>query len=266
MENYTIRFKDCGIYYQIHKNSTKPTIIMLHSFASSSLIFSSQILALKRVYQIITIDLPAHGKSLYSKYVDLGDMPEIIKLVMEKHNLNNAHFIGVSEGALVAQGFSFVYPKMVKSLVIVSSFSIFDNTYKAIQEAFFKSKVKLFFYNLFSFKKYKNFFVEKSAYNNEAKDKFLLSMQGFSRKSKHILKGLKRFYEIPKTAPNYSTYIVCGEHDLDVIKDASLLYEQKTPKTTLEGYNQAKQIVFLDNPRLFNERLFTFFKSIDEAN
>ena len=61
----------------------------------------------------------------------------------------------------------------------------------------------------------------------------------------------------------YKIYLVCGEKRLDIIKDGSFQYEQKTPMTTLEGYREAKQIVFLDNGRLFNERIKVFFNEID---
>jgi hypothetical protein len=50
-------------------------------------------------------------------------------------------------------------------------------------------------------------------------------------------------------------YLVCGEHDDDVIKDACLLLEQKRQKTILEGYNKARSLVFLDQSRTFHEHL-----------
>ncbi|NLN50356.1 MAG: alpha/beta hydrolase [Acholeplasmataceae bacterium] len=264
MKAQTIKFKDCGIYYTIFQNESKPTIVMIHSYASSGKIFDSQVLALKRLYQLIVVDLPGHGKSQYSKNVKINDMPEVIKLILDRENIAKTHLIGVSEGALVAQAFGQIFSNKILSAVVVSSFSIFHDSYKAFYESQFLTKLKLFFFWLFAFGKYKNYYVEKSALKLQAQTLFAQSMIGFSRRSVFVKKNLKRFYHLGEQKTKYPTYVVCGEFDLGIIKDASLQYEQKVPLTTVEGYNDAKQIVFLDNPRLFNERLKTFFKSVDD--
>lgn len=111
MEKQTIRFKDCGIYYERYLNPGKPYVVMLHSFGSSGLIFSDQIVVLKRQYQIIVVDFPGHGQSEYSKYVLLKDMPEIINMIFEIEKITKAHFIGISEGAEIAQAFAHLFPK-----------------------------------------------------------------------------------------------------------------------------------------------------------
>lgn len=264
MEKLTIRFKNCGIYYEKHTNPGKPTVIMLHPYGSSGLVFKEQVLSLKRLYQIIVIDFPGHGQSEFSKVVKIKDMPEIINMILNKEEISKTHFIGVSEGAEVAQAFGQLFPNKIKSLVAVSSISIFHNSYKVLKSSMFFTNIKLSFLRIFSFKKYKNWFVERSSRSEDGKEAFLLSMERFSRKSKKVKKGYKRFYNLGDPKISYPTYLVCGDDDLEVIKDASFQYEQRTPMTTLEGYKRAKQVVFLDNMRFFNERIKLFFERIEQ--
>lgn len=264
MEKQTIRFKDCGIYYERYLSPGNPYVVMLHSFGSSGLIFSEQIMALKRQYQIIVVDFPSHGKSEKSKDVFIKDMPEILNMIFAKEKISKAHFIGVSEGAEVVQAFAQLFSKKVISLVAVSTISIYHDSYKAVASSLSMTKFKLKLLRVFNFKRYKNWFIERSAYSEEGKERFSLSMRGFTKNSNKALKGLNRFYELGKQTYFYPTYLVCGEGDWDVIQDASFQYEQKTPKTTLEGYQGAKQIVFLDNNRLFNERIRYFISEMDK--
>jgi len=262
MTDQTIRFKDCGIYYLMYENPLKETIVLLHPYASSGLIFDSLFIALKREYQLIIIDMPGHGKSGVTSSVTFEDMPEIIKVILDKEDILKTHIIGISEGAIVGQGFGQVFPDRLLSLVAVSSFSIYHGSYKAVYGELRGTKFKHLFLWLFSFKRYKNYYIEKSSSTNSGKDKFEKTMKGFKRISILSKKGLKRFYKMGKQNKIYPTYVVCGEFDLDIIKDASIQYEQKVPLSTLEGYNNTRQVVFLDNPRLFNDHLITFLKSV----
>ena len=72
-----------------------------------------------------------------------------------------------------------------------------------------------------------------------------------------------RFYKLGEQTAFYPSYVVCGTYDLEVIKDSTMQYEQKVPLTTIEGYDNASQVVFLDNPRQFNEHLSIFLKSVE---
>lgn len=262
MTDQTIRFKDCGIYYLMYENPLKETIVLLHPYASSGLIFDSLIIALKRDYQLIIIDMPGHGKSGVTRNVTFEDMPEIIKVILDQEEILKTHMVGISEGAIVSQGFGQIFSDRLLSLVAISTFSIFHDSYKAVYGELRKTKIKHLFLWLFSFKNYKKYYIEKSSLTNSGKDKFEKTMKGFKRISILSKKGLKRFYKMGKQNKIYPTYVVCGEFDLDIIKDASIQYEQKVPLSTLEGYNNTRQIVFLDNPRLFNDHLITFLKSV----
>ena len=80
---------------------TKPIIIFIHCFATSSALFVKQIRYLKRKYDLVLIDLPSHGKSKI-RLTDIKNsykavVREIIK-VMDTLHIKKAHFVGCSLG------------------------------------------------------------------------------------------------------------------------------------------------------------------------
>ena len=150
-------------------------------------------MTLKRHYQIIVIDLLAMV-IVNILNVKLHDMPEIINMIFRKENINKAHFIGISEGAEIVQAFAQIFPRKVISLVGVSTISIFHDSYKALKSALLFTKIKLGFWRIFNFKKYKKWFIERSSYSIEGQELFKRSMRGFKRRSKNVKKGYNRFY------------------------------------------------------------------------
>ena len=254
----TILFKDTSIFYNFSENNKKDTIVFIHPYGSSNSVFKNQIIYFKREYQLILVDLPGHGKSGFSLNVTIKDMPEIIKSILNNHNILRAHIVAIKEGALIAQAFSNIYSHYVSSMVLASTYPIYFNTFKIVKAQTRKKRFKELLLWLVSFKHYKKSLINNSAYTEEGKELFKEAMVNFKRKSVFIKRGFKRFYKLTFQQSNFPTYLVCGNNDLEVIKDASLQYERKYNKVILEGYINTKEVVFLDNQRLFNERMSTF--------
>lgn len=257
----TILFKDTNIFYNFSENNKKDTIVFIHPYGSSNSVFKNQIIYFKREFQLILLDLPAHGKSGFSLNVTLKDVPEIIKSILNNHNILKTHIVAIKEGALVAQAFSNIYSHYVSSMILASTYPIYFDTYKIVKTQTRKKRFKEFMLWLVSFKSYKKSLIKNSANSPEGKELFKESMTNFKRKSLFIKRGFKRFYKLTFQQTNFPIYLVCGNEDLDVIKDASLQFERKYNKVILEGYSNTKEVVFLDNQRLFNERMSTFLNS-----
>lgn len=261
MKDYTIRFKDCSIYYEMHENKTKPTLVFLHGYTSSLNVFESIIVTFKKDYQLLLIDLPGHGKSGVSSAVGFKDMPEIMKSILDYQEISSAYFIGVDVGSLVAQGFGHIYPEHVNALVSVGSYSIYHDSCKKVSNEHFLTNASLSLKWLFAFKKYLSHFANIAAITESGLTKFKTSQSHFKRSGLKSFKGLNRFYKWDKPTKHYPIYVVCGEFEEEVIKDASIQFEQRVPNALLEGFNKSKRVVFLDQPRLFIEHVQTFLKS-----
>lgn len=262
MNEQTIRFKDIGVFYRLYEQKNKDTLIMLHPFTSSISVFDNQIISLKKDYQLLLIDLPGHGRSGLSSSVSAKDMPEIIKVIIDLHDIDKVSIIGVELGSLCAQAFAQVYPDKIKSLISVGAYSIFHESYKAVKNEQFLSKMTMAFKWLFSFKSYKANYAASAAVSEAGKTLFEKSQKSFKRRGILAKKGLNRFYKLGKQKQAYPTYIICGAFEPEVIKDACILYEQKVPKALLEGFPRAKTAAHLDQQRLFTERVITFLKPL----
>ena len=262
MHDQTVRFKDVGIYYMLYENKNKETLVLLHPYTSSISVFDNQIIALKKDYQLLLVDLPGHGRSGVSRNVSIKDMPEIIKVILDLHSIEDAHFLGIEIGSLVAQAFGQVYPEKIKSLISIGGFSIFHDSYKAINNELLKTKFLRAFKWAFLFNAYKAYYLNNACIKDDAKKKFELSQKNFKRKGLLSKRGISRYYKLGKQKKAYPVYVICGEYELEVIKDACIQFEQKVPKALLEGFQRAKTVVHLDQQRLFSERVITFLKTL----
>lgn len=261
MKDFTIRFKDCSIYYEMHENKTKPTLAFLHGYTSDLTIFETVTVTFKKDYQLLLIDLPGHGRSGVSKSVSIKDMPEIIKSIFDYQDIPSAYFIGIDLGSLSAQAFGHLYPNQLQSLVSIGSYSIYHDSFNKINREHRWTRFGLALRFLFNFKGYLSHFAKEAAISDSGIHKFEVSQKLFKKKGIQTFKGIHRFMNFGQPIKAYPIYVVCGEFEEEVIKDASLQFEQKVPNAILEGFNKSKHVVFLDQPRIFIEHVQTFFKT-----
>ena len=74
-------------------------IVLLHGFLGSSEIWNPFIHEYEIDFQILTIDLPGHGKSpTLEGELSMRIIAENVKSILEKHNIKSAHFLGHSMG------------------------------------------------------------------------------------------------------------------------------------------------------------------------
>ena len=100
------------------------TIVMVHGLASNKDKWLKLSQQLKDKYRIIVPDLPGHGDSVqeldcdYSINAQAQHLAEFIK----KLNLDKVHIIGNSLGGAIVTRFTYQFPKMVESLILMNSY------------------------------------------------------------------------------------------------------------------------------------------------
>lgn len=110
------------------------TLVFLHGFLESIKIWDSLVDKLKNNYQVITIDLPGHGKSDTTR--DINTMEEIADDVIEVLNdlkVDKATFIGHSMGGYVTCAITELYPNRVENIVLINSSTLPDDEAKKNQ-------------------------------------------------------------------------------------------------------------------------------------
>lgn len=112
----TVKMKDAEIYYESHGKGEP--LLLLHAGFLNTGMWKSQVDELSKHYQVITIDLPAHGKTinrnpaLYPSY--------FISTLLDSLQLNKVSIGGVSLGSVCAMDFVLARPDRVNKAIIVS--------------------------------------------------------------------------------------------------------------------------------------------------
>lgn len=95
-------------------------LVLLHGFTGSSQTWESFVRLWKRHWQVITVDLPGHGKTLAnhkSMEAFCSDLDSLLKYL----NLKSVHLLGYSMGGRTAIAFAMNYPEWVNSLILEST-------------------------------------------------------------------------------------------------------------------------------------------------
>lgn len=115
-----LTFQDSPVHYY-SKGEGKP-VVLLHGFLESSTIWAPYVFELSQKRQVITIDLPGHGKTgTIGEIHTMELMAEVVKAVLKKLNISSATFVGHSMGGYVALAFAEKYPESINELVLMNS-------------------------------------------------------------------------------------------------------------------------------------------------
>ncbi|WP_404453798.1 2-succinyl-6-hydroxy-2,4-cyclohexadiene-1-carboxylate synthase [Virgibacillus necropolis] len=96
-------------------------VLLLHGFTGSTTTWGSLVSTLKTTFQVITIDLPGHGKTEVSSPKTMRDCCADIKAIIKQLGYEKVHLLGYSMGGRTALSFAMIYPELVQSLVLESA-------------------------------------------------------------------------------------------------------------------------------------------------
>lgn len=122
-------------------------IIMLHGLFGMLDNWQSFGKVLAEQYQVFLVDQRNHGKSFHSEEFSYHLLAEDLKSFLEEQDLPNAHVLGHSMGGKTAMNFAALYPKLVKSLIVVD---IAPKTYRGGHEDIFKAILNIDIKNISS--------------------------------------------------------------------------------------------------------------------
>lgn len=114
------------LYYKEIKNpNSSEWIVMLHGICANSAMWTKQIFTMREKYNLLLIDLPAHGNSDGNlKEKDINSFAQIVDMIMkvlDDLNIQQAHFAGISLGTMIIGKIYQMYPNRVKSLVMTGA-------------------------------------------------------------------------------------------------------------------------------------------------
>ena len=112
------------VHYQDAGDVNAPAIVLIHGFASSTLVWSKVFLKLAAAgYRVIAPDMLGHGysaKPRTGEYTIAGQAKLILRL-LDSLGISRATFVGSSYGGAVAATCALDYPERVEKLILVGA-------------------------------------------------------------------------------------------------------------------------------------------------
>lgn len=99
-------------------------LLLFHGFTGSQKTWDSFIPVWSKYFQVITVDLPGHGKTdsprdIY-RYSTESTVQDLVQL-LDHLQINQVHLLGYSMGGRLALSFAFTHPERVKTLILESA-------------------------------------------------------------------------------------------------------------------------------------------------
>jgi len=114
------------VHYQAAGDEHAPAMILIHGFASSTLVWSKVFLKLADAgYRVIAIDMLGYGysaKPRKGEYTIAGQAKLLVRL-LDRLGIPRAIFVGSSYGGAVAASCALDYPDRVEKLILVGAVS-----------------------------------------------------------------------------------------------------------------------------------------------
>lgn len=239
-----------GFKYFSTDGADKPAIVMIHAAFSDHQIFEKQAEYFEKDYKLILIDLPGHGLNCDTDYV-MGDMPKVVLSIIDKEDVENAHFLGVSMGSLIVQGVAYFYPECILSVTIVGGYSIHKDN-KWILKVQRKEMLKWFLFLIFPMKYFKRYIVDKSTSSEYGQFIFSQSIKSITRKTFLKMRGVDDLFVDIDEPMHYPLFLIWGNEDSELTREAGHRL------VDLEGVDwyeipKAGHVANMDNPEHFNE-------------
>lgn len=261
MEN--LYLDNSPIAYYIDTSANKEWLVFVHAAFVDHRMFEKQFEYFSGKYNLLAIDILGHGNSINAKKGDnIEQMSDWIDQIFEKHNIQAAHFVGVSLGSVFIQDFAAKYEDKVLSLACFGGYEI-NNFDVQKQKDNSKNQMRMMMRAVFSIKWFAKANKKISAYTNEAQMEFYNLNIKFKKNSFRYLSGLKNLVNnYPKKQRNYDLLVGCGEHDIPMEKEIVNEWAEyeNCDKMILAG---AGHCINMDTPQEFNTNLEKFLQKCE---
>ena len=99
-----------------------PALVLLHSIATSSELWSAQIPVWSRSFRVLAVDLPGHGKSDPDPRLENPNhYTELMLNLLDSFGISRCSIVGLSLGGMIGQWFALEHPDRLSSLVIANT-------------------------------------------------------------------------------------------------------------------------------------------------
>ena len=242
-------------HYNIHGQGE--SLLLIHGALVSQAMWQPQIVDFAKEFQVVTLDLPAHGNTpdLEGEY-SIETLVKFIVKQLDHLSINQTHICGHSLGGMVAQQLAFTHPKRVNKLILAeTAFGTQNSFLERIQTRFAKVFLQVTPQSMLvdlSAKQYGSLnshvgkFVrdEMNHYNHKTSLRVMNAAFGYDGKAQ--LKQIKS-----------PTLVLVAENNKQTHSQGKKMAEQ-IPNATFKVIQKANHLLNMDNPEDFNREVIEF--------
>ncbi|MFY7963316.1 MAG: alpha/beta fold hydrolase [Chitinophagaceae bacterium] len=245
------------------KTNVNKWVTLVHGAGGSSAIWYRQVKPFNEHFNVLIVDLRGHGNSgkgtKASKY-SFNEIAKDITEVLDKLNIQQSHFIGISLGSIIIRTLAEIYPNRVFSIIMAGAIMKLNirsqilmwlgNTFKTIIP--FLLLYKFFAYIIMPRRNHKK---SRLLFINEAKK---LDQQEFIRwfKLTSEINGLLKKYR--KTTSTIPFLYIMGSQDAMFLPSVKKLVTKQAANSTLIITPNSGHVVNIDQPNYFNKNCIEY--------
>lgn len=244
-------------------------VVFVHGAGGSSSIWYKQLRHFKQYFNVLLLDLRGHGNSQFKikntfqdRYTFDMVSQDIIE-VLDKHNIPQAHFVGISLGTILIRNIAEEHPERVKSMIMGGAIMKMNFRSRFLMRLgnITKSVVPyILLYKLFAFiiMPRRNHRRSRSLFVNEAKKLCQKEFIRWFRLTADINPLLKLFRQKQINIPSF--YIM-GEQDhlfLPTIKEITKAHHS----ARLSIIKNCGHVVNVEQAQVFNDQVQEFINSL----
>lgn len=259
---------ESGVNWHYDIDGEGEGLLFIHGWGVDKKIWRQQLKFFSQFYRVMTVDLPGHGKSSWQK-IDLKEMVEDIKRLLDREGYGQVTLIGSSLGGLVALKLYERYPGLVRRIVFIGSMPKFSKSKDYPHgldiermrklgdhlQSDYPSIVNIFFRSLFTkqerqtrrFKWIQKFRRTDQVPMKKALLEYLDIME--TEDLRAVLKDIK----IPVQFINGREDEICNRKTVEFLRELS-------PAARFDFFEQCGHFPFLSKPYEFNQVMEEFLK------
>lgn len=256
------RLENAPIVYYVSGTEHPQWVLFLHAAFADHTMFDAQTAYFQDKYNVLTLDVIGHGASTQTRRGDSIDkMSGWIDAIIKRENIDKAHMVGVSLGAVLAQDFANRFPGSVRSLACFGGYDI-NNFDEALQRENGAAQRKMMCKAIFSVKWFAKSNQKISAWTPQGQAAFYRMNLRFPKSSLRYLASLGKLVNAHQTPPRrgYPLLIGCGEHTVASEKVALEQWRAHEPDCRAVVIPGAGHCVNLDAPAAFHQTLEEFWR------
>lgn len=262
----TIQKDGYDLHYFVSGNPEGEAIVFVHQAFGDHTVFDRQIDYFASRYRIITFDMLGHGLTRIEKSKDkIAVTSSHIAELLDAEQIQKAHLVGVSLGALFVQDFALQCPHRILSVTGVGGYNIHKEQ-KEIAKVQRKELFKWLFKLYLSKDTFRRYIAEISVKDKAAQAHIYKSAEHITGKTFRAMWGMDHLVSYrPNVTYPYPLLVLVGDGDIPAAIASAKQWHKDVPSSKFTMIEQAGHCAHIDNYERFNRTLMNFLEEVEPS-